>query len=430
MTGAVISINIILTVITIFKIQKIYTISYAFGGWLPPVGIEYKVDHLTTLLLCIIAIVSLLSFLQSINFLQEKIENQHLSSFYALFLFSMAGFIGIVMANDLFNIYVFLEIASLSAYGLVAIGNDKALIAAFQYLIIGSIAALFILFGIGLLYMMSGTLNITDLSQKLTNKIGLIPVKYGIIFIVTGVLLKMAFFPMHLWLANIYAYSPSFVKVFLSGITSKICLYLLLRVIFNIVGIEEFYINFSGLIICLKIMSYMAIVFGSIYAILNINIYKVLAFSTISQLGYMVLAIVHTCGMESLFLLMIGHSLTKSTLLMCNENQNLCYKKSLTNICIAFNVASLIGIPITLGFTSKWLLLSSLAKQEAWVSFICIVIGGVLTAFYGWKILVSNMMRNYSIVFATFLNFIVILNSKNLTIYSKLIAKTLLKGYR
>ncbi|AIL65807.1 Na(+)/H(+) antiporter subunit D [Rickettsiales bacterium Ac37b] len=429
LVGVATVLNIIITVAIIIKIQSVHTISYAFGSWLPPIGIEYRIDHLSSLLLVIITTVAFFAFLHSINCIKNKIPDKQISLFYALFLLSIAGFTGMVVTNDLFNMYVFLEIASLASYGLVALGDDKALIAAIQYLILGSIAALFILFGIGLLYMMTGTLNMTDLFQKLIHKIELVPVKYGIIFMVTGVLLKMAFFPMHLWLANIYAYAPPSVGVLLSGITSKISLYMLLRIIFNIIGVDQFYSNFSALISCLKMMSYMAIIFGGIFAILSTNIRKTLAFSTISQLGYMVIVIVDIRNIEPLFLLMIAHSLSKMTLLMFQDKEEHSYKGFTTNICVAFNIASLIGIPITLGFSAKWVLLSSLSQEGAWYSFIVIVIGSILTALYGWKIVKSNITKSYTIVFATILNFILALNSKSLIIYSKLIASNLLKGY-
>ncbi|MFV9902011.1 MAG: proton-conducting transporter membrane subunit [Rickettsiales endosymbiont of Dermacentor nuttalli] len=429
LAGMVITVNMMITVAIAIKIEELHVMSYALGGWLPPIGIEYRVDHLTVLLLVIITTVSLFAFLHSIGFIKNNLQDKQISYFYALFLLSIAGFTGMVMANDIFNIYVCLEIASLASYGLVALGNDKALIAAFQYLVLGSVAALFILLGIGLLYMMTGTLNMTDLSQKLYNKINLIPVKYGIIFIITGILLKMAYFPMHLWLANIYAYAPVSVVIFLSGITSKISLYMLLRVIFNMVGREQFYLHFSALIILLKIMSYMTIVLGSVYAIFSTNLRKVFAFSTVTQLGYMILVIVEIKNIEVLFILMLAHSLSKMVLLMCHETTRHSYKNSLTKLCVGFNIASLIGIPITLGFTGKWLLLSSLAKQDARYSFFVIALGGVLTALYGWKVIMSNIVKSYTIVIATMLNFILALNSKTLIIYSKLIAKSLLKGY-
>ncbi|MEN8196990.1 MAG: proton-conducting transporter membrane subunit, partial [Pseudomonadota bacterium] len=202
------------------------TIRYALGNWLAPWGIEYVVDTLNAFILVIVTAIGAVAMPYAARSVAAEIEPERIYLFYALYLLSLAGLLGIVITGDAFNIFVFLEISSLSSYALIALGRDrKALHAAYQYLIMGTIGATFFLIGVGLLYAMTGTLNIADLGQKVpaiaATRTGL--AAFAFIFI--GLSLKIALFPLHFWLPNAYASPPSIVTAFLAGTATNVSTY-------------------------------------------------------------------------------------------------------------------------------------------------------------------------------------------------------------
>ncbi|GAF92899.1 unnamed protein product, partial [marine sediment metagenome] len=144
------------------------TIHYYLGGWEPPWGIEYVVDHLNAFILVIVAFIALMVAIYSKKSVEQELPEK-IVYFYCIFLLQVTGLLGIVVTGDMFNLYVFLEIASLAGYALIAIGEDGAPFASFNYLIFGTIGACFYLLGVGYLYINTGSLNIADLSQILPN---------------------------------------------------------------------------------------------------------------------------------------------------------------------------------------------------------------------------------------------------------------------
>ena len=149
----------------------------------------------------------------------------------------MTGLLGIAVTGDIFNVFVFLEISSLSAYALIALGKDRrALTAAYQYLIMGSVGATFIVIGIGLMYGMTGTLNMADLAERIPAVAATRTIPVAFAFLAVGISLKLALFPLHLWLPSAYAYAPSAVTAFIASTATKVAVYMLLRFFFTIFG--------------------------------------------------------------------------------------------------------------------------------------------------------------------------------------------------
>ena len=167
----------------------------------------------------------------------SEIQEDQINLFWCMFLLCLTGSLGIVATGDAFNVFVFLEIASLSTYSLIALGRDRrALMASFQYLVMGTVGATFILISIGLLYMMTGTLNMVDLASRLPELRDTTTVQAAFAFLTVGVSLKIALFPLHQWLPNAYTYAPSTVTVFLAATSTKISLYVLLRFFYTVFG--------------------------------------------------------------------------------------------------------------------------------------------------------------------------------------------------
>jgi len=185
-------------------------ISYEIGSWPPPWGIEYRVDALSAFVLVLVALTASLVAPYARRSIAAEVAHDRAYLMYAMYCLCLAGLLGITITGDAFNIFVFLEISSLAMYVLIALGrNRKALVAAYQYMLMGTVGATFYVIGVGLLYLMTGTLNLVDLAARLREVEDLRPVLAALAFITVGIGLKLALFPLHQWLPNAYAYAPS-----------------------------------------------------------------------------------------------------------------------------------------------------------------------------------------------------------------------------
>ena len=215
------------------------TISYELGGWAPPWGIEYRIDTLGSYVLLIVTAIAALVMVAAKESVAREVPEPLIARFYAALMLAFAGLVGIVATGDAFNVFVFLEISSLASYALIGMGRDRrALTSAFDYLVMGTIGATFILIGIGFLYMMTGTLNMQDLAARLPEVWDTRTVRAGFAFLTVGIGLKLAMFPLHLWLPNAYTYAPSVVTAFLAATATKVAVYVLLRFMLGIFGID------------------------------------------------------------------------------------------------------------------------------------------------------------------------------------------------
>ena len=203
----------------------------------------------------------------------------------------MTGLLGITVTGDVFNVFVFLEISSLSAYALIAMGQDRrALSSAYQYLIMGSVGATFIVIGIGLMYAMTGTLNMVDLSERLPAVMGTRTIPVAFAFLTVGFSLKLALFPLHLWLPNAYTYAPSAVTSFIASTATKVAVYMMLRFFFTVFGAAFSFDRMHVDLVFLP-LALVAIFSMSLVAIFQANVKRMLAFSSVAQIGYMILGV-------------------------------------------------------------------------------------------------------------------------------------------
>jgi multicomponent Na+:H+ antiporter subunit D len=388
-------------------------VTYELGGWAPPWGIEYRIDHLSAYVLLIVSAIASITMLAAQKSIEQEIAHEKISLFYAAFLLCLTGLLGIVATGDAFNIFVFLEISSLSSYVLIALGkNRKALTASYQYLIMGTIGATFILIGVGLLYMLTGTLNIVDLQQKIPDLLSSRALHAAFAFFTVGISLKLALLPLHLWLPNAYAYAPSMVTVFLSATATKVSLYVLFRFFFglfsNEISFEEFRLDKI-----LLPLSMLAILIASSVAIFQDNIKKMFAYSSVAQIGYMTLGIGLASNNGSIagMLHLFNHAIIKGGLFLgmacivfrtgsvqLSNFAGLGKRMPWTMAAIFFLGLGLIGVPFTAGFISKWYLLIAALEQENWLAAAVIVGGSLLAIIYIWKVIEYAYLRVPSMV--------------------------------
>ncbi|TRX56452.1 monovalent cation/H+ antiporter subunit D family protein [Thalassomonas sp. M1454] len=390
--------------VSILLLQQVMTtgvISYELGGWQAPWGIEYRIDELNALMLLIISAISTIVLFAAPKSIDKEIVKGKHTYFYVLYLLSLTGMLGIVATGDAFNVFVFLEITSLSAYALIAMGKKKqAVWASFQYLVMGTIGATFILIGIGLMYQMTGTLNMQDLSQRLPEVAQTRTVFTAFAFVIVGVCLKLAMFPLHLWLPNAYAYAPSIVTSFFSATSTKVAIYLLIRFTFSVFGLS-FSFTTVPLQTLFMTLGLVGIFVASISAIYQHNIKHLFAYSSIAQIGYMIVgfSISSVAGLTATLLHLFNHALMKSAIFLAlaavayrvgnvrlDSLRGLGRQMPLTMAAIVIGGLSLIGVPLTVGFVSKWYLLSALIEQGWWPVAVLILLGSMLAVIYVWKV--------------------------------------------
>ncbi|MGL9762293.1 MAG: proton-conducting transporter transmembrane domain-containing protein [Wolbachia sp.] len=384
-------------------------ITYYLGDWAPPYGIELRIDILNSLILTLVNFIALISVLYSFYINEKEISKNKITGFYSLFLLCLSGLLGILVTNDIFNLYVFLEISSLSSYILVSMGRDKkALVAAFEYLISGTIGATFYLFGIGLLYSMTGTLNMSDMADRIVPLYDNNIVKLGTLFIFVGLSIKIALFPLSRWLINSYSDAPNFISIFFSGTVTKVMIYVFIRIFYTVFH-QNFFLFKPPLNNVIIILAFCAIVFGSIFSMTAKDIKRLLANSSVSQIGYIVLmlGLNSKAGLFAAILHIINHSIIKTSLFMAvgcvsykfgsTKVEHLSgLKKSMPHTTLAFTILSLalIGVPLTSGFVSKWYMMKAIIESHAWISLIVFAAGSFLALIYMWKMVEKMYFGN------------------------------------
>lgn len=377
-------------------------ITYDLGGWDAPWGIEYRIDLLNSWVLFIICIFNLVALIPAYKSIGRELNGNKQIYFYTLYLLCFTGLLGITATGDAFNIFVFLEISSLSTYALIALGRDRrALWAAYRYLIVGTVGASFILIGIGFLYISTGTLNIHDIASRIPQIADSKVVLAAFIFMLTGVCIKLALVPLHGWLPDSYTWAPSVVTIFLAATATKVALYLLIRFVFTLFGVQ-----FSWSVLPLQtiflVLGLVAVFFASINAIRQVNIKKMFAWSSVAQIGYLVvgLGIGTVVGLQASLLHLFNHAFIKGTLFLAlaavmyqlgstqlEEFRGLGKRMPWTMFAIVVGCLSLIGVPLTMGFVSKWYLVQGALDAGLILTAVLIVSGSLLSLVYCWRLI-------------------------------------------
>jgi len=400
-TGSLLAFLIAVTLTS--QVQQSGAVTYMMGSWPAPYGIELHVSSFSALLLLIVTASSTLVLLAGRHSIDMDVSQGRQPLFYTAWLLALAGMSGIIVAGDAFNIFVFMEIASLSGYLLIAAGSDRrALPAVFKYLLIGTIGATFYLIGVGLIYMMTGTLNLADMEARIHGVGELKPILVAAGFITVGLALKAAVFPLHVWLPNSYTFAPHIVTAFLAACSTKVSIYVLLRFDFlvfqqNLVAHDT---QFATIFIPLAIL---AVLIPSVSAMFEQNLKRLLAYSSIAQVGYIMLgaALVSVTGLTAGIIHMFNHALAKGTLFLavaCLGTHFLQLRiedirgaaRQMPWTMAAFVVAglSLIGVPGTAGFISKWYLITA-AMQKGGLGVVLVVVvlvSSLMAVVYIWRV--------------------------------------------
>ncbi|MBL1431315.1 MAG: monovalent cation/H+ antiporter subunit D family protein [Robiginitomaculum sp.] len=374
-------------------------ISYEMGAWVSPLGILFEIDALNVLLITLVSAMGLLALLYGLPTIDQEIDRHKHAMFFGTFLICVAGLIGVSITGDAFNVFVFLEVSSISTYVLVAMGskqNRQALTASFNYLILGTIGATFFVIGVGLLYMSTGTLNMVDISRVLAETGSDRVVRAAFAFIVIGLGLKIAMFPLHTWLPNAYSFSPSMIGVFLASTATKVALYMLIRFLYTVFSAGQSF-ETAMFDYVLAPMAVTAMIVCSVQASFQSDVRRLLAYSSVAQIGYMLLGLSMgtVAGLAAGLIHLFNHALMKGALFMAvgiaglglgvvriSDMRGLGKTMPLTAAGLTIAGMSLMGVPLTAGFISKYYLVIAALENGWWWAVVAIVVSSVLAIFY------------------------------------------------
>lgn len=378
---------------------------YHFGDWEPPWGIEYVLDPLNASLALLVAFIATVVSIYSWEFLKNDnwMRNGAFNTLYGLL---ASGLLGMVVTGDAFNLYVFLEISSLSAYALIAMGGPRGTFAALRYLLIGTIGATLYLLGLGYIYAITGTLNMADMSARLQPLMDTPVVLLAVVMMLGGLGIKMGLFPLHFWLPDSYtfAYPPAIALI--AGVMTKVSAYILFRFYYFIFLSKSFYVvkalEVAGLLAAI------GIIVGSIMAIAQKDFRRMLAYSSVAQIGYIIIgfSIGNVYALIGALFHIANHALMKSSLFLIAGSVNLKYEKitidvfrdiykkmPLTMICFLISAFSMVGIPPTAGFFSKWYIILGALEKNMWIYIAVIIISSLLNAIYFFRIIEFAFMK-------------------------------------
>ncbi|MBT5050104.1 MAG: monovalent cation/H+ antiporter subunit D family protein [Rhodospirillaceae bacterium] len=376
-------------------------VSYALGGWVAPLGIEYRIDAANAFVLLIVSAIGSVIMPFARESVRSEFGTSRVYLFYTAYMLCFCGLLGVTITGDAFNLFVFLEISSISSYVLIAMGKDRrALVAAYQYLVMGTIGATFIVIGIGLLYSVTGTLNMVDLAQRIAAQPPSRTLGAAFGFLMVGISLKLALFPLHLWLPNAYTYAPSMVSAFLAATATKVAAYVMLRFLFSIFRIDTI-IGIIPIDAMLLVLALIAMFAGSTVAIFQNNLKRMLAYSSLAQIGYIVLGISFTsaAGLTASILHLFNHAVMKGGMFLAlgcivyrigsvhiNDFAGIGRRMPWTTAAFITGGLSLIGVPLTVGFISKWYLVLAAIERGWWPVGLLILASSLIAVVYVWRV--------------------------------------------
>lgn len=366
---------------------------YSFGNWLPTVGIEYQLNSLNQSIIAYLNLV-LLFFLVCFKKLIEEtilrfINDNRKSLFYSILLFAHTGYLGMVSTNDFFNLYVFIEISSLSSYVLMSQGGDKrSLIGAFDYLIMGSIGATLILIAIGFLLCATGALNMSDVSSRLASNKHPALIVIAISFFFTGVMLKIAFFPMHFWMIRAYRGTAAIILTYLASISTIIGIYVLYKFSYIIINYE---LIAKPLVDFVRPVALIILIIVPYFAYTGKSLREIIIYSTLTQIGYVFLLFITNETLSILPSFLLVDSLNKIALFFIIAYIET-YKKKMTYktswyVLVIITIICSCGLPISPLFFIKLNMLDILLKHNLLLDFTVILISSVSSLLYHYKMI-------------------------------------------
>lgn len=383
--------------------------SYTFGSYPAGIGIEFLVDEFSALMTLVVLTLSILIIIYSLKDLEHEIESSRMYSYYTLVFLLIFSMIGMIFTNDMFNLYVFMEILSITSVAIIAIKKKKdTLMASMKYLMMGAIGSVTVLMGIALIYMVTGQLNMSAINEEISAVWRLYPrnILLAMGFMITGFSIKVAIFPLHNWLPDAHSTAPTPSSALLSGLVVKAYIFSIAKIMYRVVG-KNISVDI-GIADYLIIFAVLSMMMGSVFALTQRDIKRRLAYSSVSQIGYIFLglALASEMGFSAALFHVVSHAFMKSALFLSagsimyltgkRDVKNLDgigYEMPITMTVFSIGVLGMIGIPGTSGFMSKWYLGLAVLDAGHPELLIVLLLSSFLNALYYLPIIVSAFLR-------------------------------------
>lgn len=409
LSTAAVFVMVILAVINLRVVLLEGSIEYALGGWTAPIGIAWLDDPLAAIVALTMTVVALLSLIYGRTVVAPSLDKS--VQYYTLVLLFISALVGIIFAADLFNVFVFLEVAALTSYALVGAAGGKALVYAFRYLLLGSFGATLYLLGVSYLYAATGTLNMADLAARIPELITSTAVVSGLIFVFLGLSIKMALIPLHGWLPGAYANAPNSVAPLLASTVTKVALVAWVRIEYALIapGIE---VSHVAVLVLLEDIGVLAAVIGGALALVQTDIKRIFAYGGISHIGLILVGVSlgNSTAMAGGLFYLVNDALMQMTLFMIagvvvhyHGAQTLDDLKSvssrspwLTGALVVVAI-SMVGLPPTGGFFGKWNIVLGALEAQHYLAVFAVLASTLLTLGYFLRLFSSWFHQPVSI---------------------------------
>ena len=388
------------------KVTPTRPVTYNVSGWPPPWGIQIRIDFTGLWMICIITGICLLLTVYSLRYVEHELKPERLTYYYTLFLLIFTAMIGFCITGDLFNLFVFMEIFSITSYALVAIsGEKKSIRAALKYLLMGATSSLLVLLSIAFLYSLTGNLNMLEISRTLART----PMKYipvaavALVLFIVGFAVKSALFPLHIWLPEAHSIAPSPISAMLSALVIKMGVFGILRLLFTVYGpgFARQSASWHNITVILTWAGAVSIVAGSSMAIIQRNLKVMIAYSSVAYIGYIILGInlLNNQGTTGGLFYILAHAMGKSCFFLVagcfiylhgaryiSDLRGLGRTMPVTAGAFALTSMSIVGLPPTAGFMGKWYILWGCFRKGGYALVVLALIGSLLSAVYCFRV--------------------------------------------
>ncbi len=383
----------VVTAVLTHRVAQEGPFSYAMGGWPPPWGIELRFDEFSAAAL-FISFIMVLVLVYSGPYVRRAVPAQRIPWYYSLLLVNLGAMIGFVVTADLFNLFVFMELVAVSSYALVAVGGGRtAALAAFKYLMAGSVSSALILLCIGVVFALTGSLNMADIASRLAEVESRAPVVLALVGLTVGFLVKAGLFPLHVWLPDAHAIAPSPINAVSSALVVKLGIIGVLRVWPLFAAAAT--VSLAPLYEALAWLGAVSVLAGAFFALFQQDIKLMLAYSTISNIGYIVLGLglAGELALTGATVHVFNHALIKATLFLAagamlhqsgyrtlSDLRGIGHAMPWTSLALLIGVLAIAGLPPTAGFLGKWYIALG-AVEAGRPGFAVVVLLGALLVF-------------------------------------------------
>ena len=384
-------------------------IRYAFSGWAAPIGIEWVADGLASVVMVVVSFLALLVLIYA-GPTSPRTLGQRIVPYYTLILLLISALTGIVFAGDLFNVFVFLEVAALSGYALVGVAGGKALVSAFRYLILGTLGASFYLLGVAYFYAATGTLNMADLAQRVPELVTSKAIVGGLIFMFLGLAIKMALMPLHGWLPDAYTHAPEAVSPLLASLVTKVALIAWVRIMFGVVG-PDAEIEHVPVLILLEELGAIAAVVGALLALTQRELKRMFAYGGVSHIGLILIGVglgnptgfaggvfylMNDAVMQAALFFLAGAVVYQFGVRTIDELGCLRGQAPWMTGALIVMALSMVGFPPTGGFFGKWYIILGALEARHYFAVAAVILSTLLTLAYFVK-LFDRIFRDHPV---------------------------------